>query len=1764
MNLRNTPKHFTLSSALFSAALLTSSPAAVTPGGTFTDQAIITEAAGGEVLVKAATAAGLGPVLVHDFDTGSTVEGSYELTAGKITLSSGRHLVMYDTRFDATAGLNRAEILSNLTLAGSPLAIGRSQGFIRRAGAADETVMSGGGIITVAADDDILTLESRRSDNNPSATAVNATRVANGTAIQLLKLDDSWDYLNVQRTTDQAGAIGTVFTDVIYDTDNSAATHGTAFSFTTGSGDITLKEGGLYLVFANTRLEKPVDAARTNYRQRLTLNGAEVAGAQTTTYIRGSGNGENGHSGVASVGTLLTATAGQVLNVELRKDGGTSSTIKGNETALTIVKLPLTAKAVSLVHGASQEVNNLAVTPMIFDTLSSGSSAFSHTLGGSTVTVNADDDYLFFGSIFTDGGVTNEDQDRTVALHGWQIDGTGGPINRGRGAAYNRDSAGGKFSGSWGGLISAMTNGQTIELTSQRLGNSDLGTINTVTLQGLSVSSLIPSNDPALAINLPITVIPNSTGNVITAAFLDTFDNDTAPAGLTYTIDTAPTGGTLNLSGGALGMGGTFTQDDVDNGLVTFDAGAAAPIVGGFDFTVSDGSASDNSTFVINVKFPTSIVSIADDGDVVEGATSDFIVTTDVAPVGANLTVTVAYSGSADGSDFTGSTTVDILDGATSATLNVSTIADGLFEGTESVTATITDVSGAMSTGEIGTPSAATFLIIDGANAAPIGTSLSQVISGTGTLAIGDIIVTDPDASYDSTVTTAGTASFHTNGIANLTIFSDGRADDDSSFDLDASGPAVSQPAGFSVEIAFIPQADDLTGVVDVWEIGGASNGSAILLIEGVPHLLSKAGGGPGDVPTDDASVAGAFTDLDWATDDTIVVPLNGATALVAGQPARLAMVYNITGNTVKSSVNGSAEATANLLNNDAGNWVGDHTVNTGTGAGSGTGASSNVAGLAFDATLKNLSNGFSSTSSVRFWNESSGSTTWTAGTAESITATLTISDWTSSANGTLTATSGNGETFAAGVWSVTGDTVAVNAALAAAEFVTGGSTANPTLIAVSIEDGDEDAGGPVTGTIVVTPVAADPIYVDDDFSGSIGDSIADADGGAPVSSALFGISAFSSLADALGAVTPTGTIIINDGDYSTENVTLTDTVTLQLTDTTGPVQIGNLGSGETNSIVLQGSNTLEVGALNLSAPGVDSAISGTGNITKVGTGVFVVRQVNTYTGTTTVLDGMFRVGQNNTLALQSELAGDGPVVVTDPGRFELNVDVDKTINQTGVISGTGSVGILGDGTVIFDGPANTFSGGFEFGDGGGSTWDGAIGAKGGFVVVNDNGHLGTGPIHSRGAQFQAGTPGIVIPNDINVNAGGFRSGGAIDFEFGGNITTINNDPRGFGNYGLEGLDLTISGNIIMGAPTGIVYFEGSNGKDNGSWTVTGDVSGGALLATQVTFDDGLLTLTGNLTHTGNTNWRVGTVVFNATETGGGTLTVDAAATMEGTGSTTSAVIVNGTLSPGVNSIGTMSTGPLTLNGTLAVDVDNTAGAAGTDWDQVVVTGTVTIGATASGLTPQSATVEASPADIVIISNDDVDTVTGTFALPFAGDYLGSGLSANAGYTGGDANDVILTTGTAGIIGSWRATNFASSANTGNGENLSDAGDSDGLTNLLEFAFGTDPNDADQANLVIDGSVNGVPIVNTDFSGAGVAFDAVFVRRDDFGASGSLNYTPQFSSDLATWENSTTTPTLVADSTDDSAYEVVSVPYPFFTSDGKKARFFRVLITLVP
>ena len=177
------------------------------------------------------------------------------------------------------------------------------------------------------------------------------------------------------------------------------------------------------------------------------------------------------------------------------------------------------------------------------------------------------------------------------------------------------------------------------------------------------------------------------------------------------------------------------------------------------------------------------------------------------------------------------------------------------------------------------------------------------------------------------------------------------------------------------------------------------------------------------------------------------------------------------------------------------------------------------------------------------------------------------------------------------------------------------------------------------------------------------------------------------------------------------------------------------------------------------------------------------------------------------------------------------------------------------------------------------------------------------------------------------------------------------------------------------------------------------------------------------------------------------------------------------------------------------------------------------------------------------------------------GTTINPGVGAEANNTSVDSGAVYAFGGSAlNPLQSWRLAYFGDIQNA----DASDA-DSDGLKNLQEFAFGTDPttNLSGTPVLVVNGSVlaqRGQPtVLAVKLSASSIDYRALFCRRKDWAAAG-LSYTVQFSGDLATWASSSATPALVAS---DGEVDAVSVRYPFFVN-GLKARFFRVLVSGPP
>jgi len=192
-----------------------------------------------------------------------------------------------------------------------------------------------------------------------------------------------------------------------------------------------------------------------------------------------------------------------------------------------------------------------------------------------------------------------------------------------------------------------------------------------------------------------------------------------------------------------------------------------------------------------------------------------------------------------------------------------------------------------------------------------------------------------------------------------------------------------------------------------------------------------------------------------------------------------------------------------------------------------------------------------------------------------------------------------------------------------------------------------------------------------------------------------------------------------------------------------GALSLNNVGSilvsgGGLHALVLTGTladtNTL---AAVLS----DGSGGGSATLTKNGTGLWILTGTNTYSGGTTINQGTLQVGASPSGSLGSGNIDDESVLV-----FKRS----GTLLVPGVISGNGSVGVTGGGTIILANN-NTYKGGttisnandtLQIGNGGSS---GSLYSAGGVV---DNGTLifnGTGILTLEGGNAIISGPGNVI-----------------------------------------------------------------------------------------------------------------------------------------------------------------------------------------------------------------------------------------------------------------------------------------------------------------------------------------------------------------------------------------------------------------------------------
>ncbi len=396
------------------------------------------------------------------------------------------------------------------------------------------------------------------------------------------------------------------------------------------------------------------------------------------------------------------------------------------------------------------------------------------------------------------------------------------------------------------------------------------------------------------------------------------------------------------------------------------------------------------------------------------------------------------------------------------------------------------------------------------------------------------------------------------------------------------------------------------------------------------------------------------------------------------------------------------------------------------------------------------------------------------------------------------------------------------------------------------------------------------------------------------------------------GTNTYTGSTHVNAGTVTLDGgAAIADTGEIVLADTVGATltlsaneTIGSLsGGGGSGGNVNLGANTLTVGDSNDTT--YSGVVSGTGSLTKQGTGQLTLQAANTYSGATTVNGGTLGIGHNGALGTGSLTIGNGTTIhgvgadrvianpVTVAGAFTISndnaldlaggVDLGGTTRAvtlgasgdsawTGVVS-NGGIDKQGTGVLILEG-ANTYAGGTTLTGGTlGLAHDSALGT--GDLTVND------------GTTLRIENTNHTIANGLNING---------DF-------TVTSDSLA------PPVVLTLTSGFALAADRQITV----SGQAN--LILSGVISESVAGRTLTIAGDRTVTLSGVNTHTGGTTLSGGTLLVGhdaALGTGALTLATGSAfGTTNGARTLTNAIVTN-------DDLAITGTDDLTLNGAVS------------------------------------------------------------------------------------------------------------------------------------------------------------------------------------------------------------------------------------------------------
>ncbi|MCW1925827.1 DUF6288 domain-containing protein [Luteolibacter arcticus] len=587
--------------------------------------------------------------------------------------------------------------------------------------------------------------------------------------------------------------------------------------------------------------------------------------------------------------------------------------------------------------------------------------------------------------------------------------------------------------------------------------------------------------------------------------------------------------------------------------------------------------------------------------------------------------------------------------------------------------------------------------------------------------------------------------------------------------------------------------------------------------------------------------------------------------------------------------------------------------------------------------------------------------------------------------------------------------------------------------------------------------------------------------------------------------------------DFSTLNLTTSPTVTLDGARTIGTLVFGDtspshgwtLNTGSGGPLTLAVASDFPVITVTNQTTTIGAVLAGNQGWVKAGDGSLVLTGTNTYTGATKVSAGTLQLGNGT---IQPTLNSTYDIASGATLRVQYNTATGAAAQTWSKYTGAGTLALetgknfdFGWGTA---GLGAGFTGTLQMEGGRTSTTSAAGGGLGSTtrVVVKTGGQLGmwTGGTFSQdftieGTGYGEGSGYDVALRFANDNLSNNTLNGTITLTGsatigakGTGVATLNGaisesapSVLTFGTTTLNGTVILTAANTYPGGTVvaaGTLEIAGSGSLGNGTYggnisnagtlrhsssasqTLSGVISGaGALTKTGTA----TLTLSGSNNYIGATSITGGALLVNGA-LGNTATTINAASTLGGSGSIAGTVSNSGTLAPGNNAVGNLTVNnTLTLAGGSKVtwEINNWTGAAGTGWDKATVS-SLSLTATSGNpitirpvdlalanftetnasfvLIQTSSSIPTFSADKFTVDTSGLTLPQGTWAVQQAGNNLVLVYTAVNPDTNGN-----------GIYDTWEAANFG---NANPGANLpGDDADKDGLTNLMEYALGTNP-----------------------------------------------------------------------------------------------------------